>query len=58
MTTVFIVTWTFSDWDGELTRIDSVFDTEEQAQKRVERASKERPDLSWDIEEFMVNKEG
>ena len=55
--TVFIVTRTFSDWEGEITNIDSVFSSKEKARKRIKKASDERPDLFWDIEEFTVNEE-
>jgi hypothetical protein len=45
----------FSDWDGEISTIDSVFSSEKLAKSRVEEMSKVRPDLFWDIEEYIVD---
>lgn len=54
---VFIVTRTFIGWDGEELKIDSVFNTEEGARKRIKEMSDKYPEHFWDIEEFVVNKE-
>ena len=52
---VFVVLCVFSDWDGEISTIDSIFSSEKLAKSRVEEMSKIRPDLFWDIEEYVVD---
>lgn len=53
---IFIVRTILSDYDGEWITNESVFSSEESALLRIQKLSKERPDLSYDIEEFIVDK--
>ena len=57
MTKIFIVKWTISDWDGEISRNDSAFSTEEKAQDRVNKMHKEYPNCSWEIDELEIDTE-
>ena len=52
---VFIVRCIESDWDGEWATNDSVFSSEELAHLRVEKLSKERPDICFEIQEFILD---
>lgn len=52
---IFIVRTILSDWDGEWITNESVFSSEESALLRIQKLSKEHPDLSYDIEEFIVD---
>lgn len=53
---IFIVRTILSDWDGEWITNESVFSSEESALLRIQKLSKEQhPDLSYDIEEFIVD---
>lgn len=52
---VFIVRAIISDMDGEWIANDSVFSSEELARLRIEKLSKERPDICFEIQEFILD---
>ena len=52
---VFVVLCTVSDWDGEFTSIDSIFSSEKLAESRADEMKRIRPDLFWDIKEYVVD---
>lgn len=52
---VFVVLCTVPDWDGEFTSIDSIFSSEKLAESRADEMKRIRPNLFWDIEEYIVD---
>lgn len=52
---VFVVLCTNSDWDGEFTSIDSIFSSEKLAESRADEMKRIRPDLFWDVEEYVID---